>query len=158
MFLLTINNRNRDKLPIVAKLSHQPLRLEREYHIVQRLYRQVSVRDLLLKPLERITIPNSGLIAFIYEDLCDNRLENFQPYNAPELLHNHRSSIIWNHDEHEKISFKSFLHFAIQCCNCLEMIHKNQSKNFILFNLHWLTFYFSRSWRNQIECFVMAKR
>jgi hypothetical protein len=59
--------RSRDKLPVVAKLSHQPLRLEREYHIVQRLYRQSTSKELLCKPLDKITLPND-VIAFIYED------------------------------------------------------------------------------------------
>jgi hypothetical protein len=128
------NYRNRDKLPVVAKLSHQPLRLEREYHIVQRLHRQIPARKLLCKPLDRITISNNGLIAFIYQDLCDNQLEKFQPYNTPELLHS-QQPLINNDTFYEKMSMTSFLQFAIQCCNCLEMIHKNQSKISLFFFL-----------------------
>lgn len=86
------------------KLSRQPLRLEREYHITQRLYREVSSRDLLCKPVDKLTLPN-GLSAFIFEDYGKNLLDEYQ----------------------NNISLKSFLKFAIQCCNCLEMIHKHQS-------------------------------
>lgn len=74
-FFLKNSYRNRDKLPVVAKLSHQVLRLEREYHIVQRLYRQSSAKEILCKPLDKITLEN-GLIAFIYEDYGNYFLRN----------------------------------------------------------------------------------
>ncbi|KAI8640598.1 hypothetical protein BD408DRAFT_347795 [Parasitella parasitica] len=119
--------RNRDKQPVVAKLSHQPLRLEREYHIVQRLYRQPSAKDLLCKPLDRITLSNQSLIAFIYEDFRDNLLDKYQSSNTPEFLH--QSPTLNDKAQRPMESFMSmhqFLEFAIQCCNCLEMIHKHQ--------------------------------
>ncbi|CEP10830.1 hypothetical protein [Parasitella parasitica] len=117
--------RNRDRLPVVAKLSHQPLRLEREYHIVQRLYRQPSAKDLLCKPLDRITLSDDSLIAFIYEDFRDNLLEKYQPGSTSEFL---QQSLIALNDKHPSdfMSMHQFLEFAIQCCNCLEMIHKHQ--------------------------------
>ncbi|CAO3645324.1 unnamed protein product [Mucor hiemalis] len=118
--------RNRDKLPVVAKLSHQPLRLEREYHIVQRLYRQsTTAKGLLCKPLDKITLSN-GLIAFIYEDYGTNQLDKCQPSISNDnldLLHHQQQLPISNN---HSISLESFLNFAIQCCNCLEMIHKQQ--------------------------------
>lgn len=126
---ITHGMRNRDKLPVVAKLSHQPLRLEREYHIVQRLWRQSSAaKGLLCKPLDKITLSN-GLIAFIYEDYGTNQLDKCQPSisnDTLDLLHHQQQlqplPILSNHE----ISLESFLTFAIQCCNCLEMIHKQQ--------------------------------
>ncbi|KAI8334832.1 hypothetical protein EDC96DRAFT_525188 [Choanephora cucurbitarum] len=116
--------RNRDKLPVLAKLSHQPLRLEREYHIVQRLYKQSSfARNMLCRPLDKIKLANSDTIAFIYEDV-ENKLEKCQPYNNTPEFHNQDNS------SHEAVQpyvpLKKFLDFAIQCCNCLEMIHKHQ--------------------------------
>lgn len=125
--------RNRDKLPVVAKLSHQPLRLEREFHIVQRLYRQPSGKDLLCKPLDKITLSHDGLIAFIYEDFCNNILEKFQPHNTPEFLNQQTLAAVDHRTMHHPpsadsfMSIQQFLDFAIQCCNCLEMIHKHQS-------------------------------
>ncbi|CEG81810.1 Putative Serine/threonine protein kinase [Rhizopus microsporus] len=71
---IAYGQRNRDKLPVVVKLSRQPLRLEREYHITQRLYREVSSRDLLCKPVDKLTLPN-GLSAFIFEDYGKNLLD-----------------------------------------------------------------------------------
>lgn len=108
-------------------MSHQPLRLEREYHIVQRLYRQSSAKDLLCKPLDKITLSHDGLIAFIYEDFCNNLLEKYQPNNTPEFLNQHFALNDTHHIAESFISINQFLDFAIQCCNCLEMIHKHQS-------------------------------
>lgn len=59
--------RNRDRLPVVAKLSYQTLRLEREYHIVKRLYRNADAKQLLCQPLEKIMLPN-GLVVLIFAD------------------------------------------------------------------------------------------
>lgn len=59
--------RTRDRLPVVAKLSYHTLRLEREYHIVKRLYRYADAKQLLCQPLEKISLPN-GLIALIFAD------------------------------------------------------------------------------------------
>ena len=59
--------RNRDRLPVVAKLSYHTLRLEREYHIVKRLYRYADAKQLLCQPLEKLSLPN-GLIALIFAD------------------------------------------------------------------------------------------
>ncbi|KAI7900504.1 uncharacterized protein BX663DRAFT_439281 [Cokeromyces recurvatus] len=126
--------RNRDKLPVIAKLSHQPLQLEREYHIVQRLYKQSSSKELLCKPLDKATCTNNDMIAFIYEDCLDNCLTHyFQPNYTITDLHNQQPYIALNDSTNMTtnivkpyISLKKFLEFAIQCCNCLEMIHKHQ--------------------------------
>jgi hypothetical protein len=59
-------HRTRDGLPIVAKLSYQGLRLEREYHVAQRLYRFSEAHQLLSLPLEKVTLPH-GLIAIIFK-------------------------------------------------------------------------------------------
>ncbi|KAG0735771.1 hypothetical protein G6F22_012436 [Rhizopus arrhizus] len=104
--------RNRDKKPVIAKLSRQPLRLEREYHIVQRLYREIPSRELLCRPIDKITLPD-GLIALIFEGYGQNLLEEYQ---------------ITEKEQHQPqfMSLEMFLNFAVQCCNCLEMIHKHQ--------------------------------
>ncbi|KAI9257050.1 hypothetical protein EDC94DRAFT_564880 [Helicostylum pulchrum] len=117
--------RNRDKLLVVAKLSHQPLRLEREFHIVQRLYRQSSAKELLCKPIDKITLPN-GLIAFIYEDDGNNnRLDKCQPLkDTPEINLEQEQTL--NNAKEQSVPLDMFLEFAIQCCDCLEMIHKHQ--------------------------------
>ncbi|CAO3684365.1 unnamed protein product [Rhizopus stolonifer] len=103
--------RNRDKKSVIAKLSRQPLRLEREYHIVQRLYREIPSRELLCKPIDKITLPD-GLIALIFENNGKNILEEYQPSEKEQPT--------------QCMSLDNFLNFAIQCCNCLEMIHKHQ--------------------------------
>jgi hypothetical protein len=113
--------RNRDNLPVVAKLSHQPLRLEREYHIVQRLYRQSSAKELLCRPLDKVTITDQGCSAFIYQHYRNDRLEKYQPTSNNQQLIEDGNFV-------EPMSVDAFLEFAIQCCDCLEMIHRNQSK------------------------------
>lgn len=118
--------RNRDKLPVVVKLSNQSLRLEREYHIVQRLFKQPAAKELLCKPLDKVILSNNGLIAFIYEDIYENQLNKCQPYHSAEYLTNVNNGEITQNTE-SMISIKMFLQFAIQCCDCLELIHKNQS-------------------------------
>jgi len=129
---------------------------------VQRLYRQSSGRDLLCKPLDKITLSHDGLIAFIYEDFCNDLLENYQPSNAPEFLsQNFAVDNLTQHAMAESfISIQQFLDFAIQCCDCLEMIHKHQS----IYPTHVSNIQLlialncsSCSWRDQIECIFMAK-
>jgi hypothetical protein len=121
--------RNRDNLPVVAKLSHQSLRLEREYHIVQRLYRQSSAKDLLCRPLDKVTIADRGYSAFVYQDYRNNRLQKCQP----TITNNNEYQQLIEDDNFVEptshMSLGTFLEFAIQCCDCLEMIHRNQSKN-----------------------------
>ncbi|RCI05416.1 hypothetical protein CU098_002574, partial [Rhizopus stolonifer] len=82
-----------------------------------------SARKLLCKPLEKIKLSSSDSIAFIYEDV-QNRLENCQPYNNTPELHSNDSTTLENINPY--VPLETFLDFAIQCCNCLEMIHKHQ--------------------------------
>ncbi|KAI9244307.1 hypothetical protein BY458DRAFT_447847 [Sporodiniella umbellata] len=96
--------RNRDKKTVVAKSSHQPLRLEKEYHIVQRLFGEDSAKKMLCQPLEKLPI-SEGFIMFIYEAYGQNLLDDYQTQRMPLC---------------------TLLEFAIQCCDCLEMIHKHQ--------------------------------
>ncbi|KAI8994848.1 kinase-like domain-containing protein [Pilobolus umbonatus] len=138
--VITYGHRNRDRLPVVAKLSQQPLRLEREYHIVQRLYKHESTRPLLCKPLDKIILSH-GFIAFVYEYYGNNILDECQS----SILH-HISDVTKSNpmtldmptpplDDAEEdymssiipfLTVEKFLDFAIQCCNCLETVHKNQ--------------------------------
>ena len=80
---------------------------------------------MLCRPLDKIKLANSDTIAFIYEDV-ENKLEKCQPYSNTPEFHNQDNS------SHEAVQpyvpLRKFLDFAIQCCNCLEMIHKHQSK------------------------------
>jgi hypothetical protein len=68
---------------------------------------------LLCRPIDKITLPD-GLIALIFEGYGQNLLEEYQ---------------ITEKEQHQPqfMSLEMFLNFAVQCCNCLEMIHKHQS-------------------------------
>lgn len=72
---------------------------------------------------------------FIFSDYFklgnNNRLDKCQPLkNTPEsyLQQQQQQQKSATPIEQQNISLDSFLEFAIQCCDCLEMIHKYQSK------------------------------
>ncbi|KAI9497057.1 hypothetical protein BDB00DRAFT_868895 [Zychaea mexicana] len=113
----------RDRLPVVAKLSYHALRLEREYHMVKRLYRHADAKQLLCQPLEKLSLPN-GLIALIFADYGTNKLDAYQPTTTQSTS---ITASTTNDDEQAPpLGIGTFLDFAIQCCNCLELIHKQQ--------------------------------
>ncbi|KAI8334588.1 hypothetical protein BC941DRAFT_431619 [Chlamydoabsidia padenii] len=119
--IVAFGERNRDGLPIVAKLSNQGLRLEREYHIAQRLYRFSEAQQFLIMPLEKVTLPQ-GIIVIIFKYEGTNRLESCQPNFYYTDLHTEETPRIPS----PSMSLVSFLDFAVQCCDCLEFIHKHQ--------------------------------
>ncbi|KAF1799121.1 hypothetical protein V8B55DRAFT_1519445 [Mucor lusitanicus] len=63
-----------NKKPVVAKVSPNSLRLEREYYIMKRLYQLSDGSSFLVRPLEYIHLP-SGLTIVIYADEGQNYLE-----------------------------------------------------------------------------------
>ncbi|KAI7900513.1 uncharacterized protein BX663DRAFT_517888 [Cokeromyces recurvatus] len=63
-----------NKKPVVAKMSPNSLRLEREYYIIKRLYQLSDGSSFLVRPLEYIHLP-SGLTIVIYADEGQNYLE-----------------------------------------------------------------------------------
>ncbi|KAI8141207.1 hypothetical protein BJV82DRAFT_518864 [Fennellomyces sp. T-0311] len=109
---IAYGQRNRDRLPVVAKLSYHTLRLEREYHIVKRLYRYADAKQHLCQPLEKIALPNG--IALIFADYGTNKLDAHQP------------TALDGNAQTPPIDIDTFLDFGIQCCNCLELVHKQQ--------------------------------
>ncbi|KAI8090060.1 uncharacterized protein BX664DRAFT_281490 [Halteromyces radiatus] len=124
--LVAYGERTRDHLPVVAKLSYQGLRLEREYHIAQRLYRLPEADQLLSQPLEKVNLPQ-GLIAIIFRYEGTNRLDNCQPNDLYSDQSTEESTLIsLSSTSSPCLELESFLEFAIQCCDCLEFIHKHQ--------------------------------
>ncbi|KAI8638914.1 hypothetical protein BD408DRAFT_446418 [Parasitella parasitica] len=65
-----------NKKPVVAKVSPNSLRLEREYYIMKRLYQLNDGSSFLVRPLEYIHLP-SGITIVIYADEGQNYL-NFR--------------------------------------------------------------------------------
>ncbi|KAI9321578.1 hypothetical protein BX666DRAFT_1850739 [Dichotomocladium elegans] len=104
---IAYGQRNRDKIPVVAKLSYHTVQLEREYHIVKRLYRSADAKQLLCQPLEKLSLGN-GLIALIFADYDQSTIMTSNKRRPPYL------------------DINTFLDFAIQCCGCLELLHKHQ--------------------------------
>ncbi|KAL0073271.1 Serine/threonine kinase hybrid HK [Phycomyces blakesleeanus] len=109
-----------DKLPVIAKLSCQTLRLEREYHSIMQFYNLPEARTMLCEPLEKIVLPN-GWVAVIFVRYGKNRLEALQPITTQTPASDSISFA-----SHPPLSLDDFFDFAIQACNCLEIIHKNQ--------------------------------
>ncbi|KAF7722487.1 hypothetical protein EC973_003107 [Apophysomyces ossiformis] len=56
-----------NKKPVIAKVSPASLRLEREFHIMQRLHQQPDGSLFLVQPLEYVNLP-SGLTVAVYSD------------------------------------------------------------------------------------------
>ncbi|KAI9352389.1 hypothetical protein BD770DRAFT_445542 [Pilaira anomala] len=63
-----------NKKPVVAKVSPNSLRLEREYYIMKRLFQLSDGSSFLVRPLEYIHLP-SGLTVVIYADEGQNYLD-----------------------------------------------------------------------------------
>ena len=72
-----------NKKPVVAKVSPNSLRLEREYYIMKRLYQLSDGSSFLVRPLEYIHLP-SGLTIVIYADEGQNYLD-FSRRQSDEL-------------------------------------------------------------------------
>jgi hypothetical protein len=72
-----------------------------------------------------------------------NQLEKCQPTltNTLDVIQQQQQLIpttttsTTNLQQEYNMSIESFLNFAIQCCNCLEMIHKQQSKHLHILSL-----------------------
>ncbi|CEP08745.1 hypothetical protein [Parasitella parasitica] len=64
-----------NKKPVVAKVSPNSLRLEREYYIMKRLYQLGDGSSFLVRPLEYIHLP-SGITIVIYADEGQNYLDS----------------------------------------------------------------------------------
>ncbi|KAI9307663.1 hypothetical protein BJ944DRAFT_261543 [Cunninghamella echinulata] len=123
--IVAFGTRINDNLPIVAKLSYQGLRLEREYHIIQRLYGLPGSDQLLNQPIEKINLFN-GYMAIIFKYDGKNRLDTCQQNLSFNADHYSDTNPTINNNHHSYMGLDSFLDFAIQCCDCLEFIHKHQ--------------------------------
>ncbi|KAI9311978.1 hypothetical protein BX666DRAFT_2021136 [Dichotomocladium elegans] len=89
------------KQPIVAKVSPQSLRLEREFYLMKRLYQYTDGPTYLVRPFEFLLLP-SGLTVAIYND-----------------DHQHSQKLPTSYD------IGAFLRFATQCTDCLDFIHRH---------------------------------
>ncbi|KAI9259730.1 hypothetical protein EDC94DRAFT_542589 [Helicostylum pulchrum] len=68
-----------NKKPVVAKVSPNSLRLEREYYIMKRLFQLGDGSSFIVRPLEYIHLP-SGLSVVIYTDEGQNYLDPKRPF------------------------------------------------------------------------------
>ncbi|KAI9260813.1 hypothetical protein BY458DRAFT_557511 [Sporodiniella umbellata] len=117
-----------DRLPVIAKISGNSLRLEREYYVIKRLYQLTDKESYIVRPLDNIHLP-TGLTMAIYAD---------EGYDYLNILTRCPSDKSEKHGitalrDSRPLSFNSgpvfdlgtFLRFAIKCIECLEFIHKN---------------------------------
>ncbi|OBZ88971.1 Peroxide stress-activated histidine kinase mak2 [Choanephora cucurbitarum] len=74
-----------NKKPVVAKVSPNSLRLEREYYIMKRLYQLGDGSSFLVRPLEYIHLP-SGLTIVIYADEGQNYLEYNKRHSEDSII------------------------------------------------------------------------
>ncbi|KAI8138755.1 hypothetical protein BJV82DRAFT_673294 [Fennellomyces sp. T-0311] len=93
-----------DRLPIVAKVSTNNLRSEREFYMSKKLYQYIEGASFLVQPLKHANLP-SGLAVSIYADEGPNATPFARKQNTFDL--------------------GTFLRFAIQCTSCLDFIHKH---------------------------------
>ncbi|KAI9279158.1 hypothetical protein BY458DRAFT_503330 [Sporodiniella umbellata] len=123
-----------NKKPVVAKVSANSLKLEREYYIMRRLFQLTDGGSFLVRPLEYIHLP-SGMTVVIYADEGHNYLENRRQSDETIKYHGGGSSDrITNYSYPQRLQMSNigpvfdlstFLRFAIKCTDCLEFIHKN---------------------------------
>ncbi|KAG1473267.1 hypothetical protein G6F56_001051 [Rhizopus delemar] len=123
-----------NKKPVVAKVSANSLRLEREYYIMKRLFQLTDGGSFLVRPLEYIHLP-SGMTVVIYADEGYNYLEHRR--QSDETI-KYNGGGLGDRVTKENYSYpqglqilgpvfdlSTFLRFAIKCTDCLEFIHKN---------------------------------
>ncbi|KAI8987483.1 hypothetical protein BDF20DRAFT_850535 [Mycotypha africana] len=80
-----------NKKPVVAKVSPNSLKLEREYYVMKRLYQIGDGSSYLVRPLEYIHLP-SGLTVVIYADEGQNFLE-YNRRQSDELSTNSSTTV-----------------------------------------------------------------
>ncbi|KAI8970664.1 hypothetical protein BDB01DRAFT_855295 [Pilobolus umbonatus] len=117
-----------NKKPVIAKISSNSLRLEREYYIIRRLYQLNDGPSYIVQPLEYVHLSN-GLTVTIYEDETHS-----QPFEEDKPKDKKNGLNKLNKYLNKSLSFSSFrpsydlgtfLRFAIKCTDCLEFIHRH---------------------------------
>lgn len=114
---------------VIARVSKQVLRLEREFKLSQQLYTQAENRKKFVRPLEFFRLParqpgDAPACASIVEAPGRNYLRElveFGPnhyWGAPESPQNEHGE-----DEVQQVELLTFLNFAIGATECLETLH-----------------------------------
>ncbi|KAI8148772.1 hypothetical protein BJV82DRAFT_198053 [Fennellomyces sp. T-0311] len=140
--------------PIVAKVSTDSLRFEREFYIMRKLYQYKDGSSYIVRPLEYINMP-SGLTVAIYADEGQSYLKQDAYDSTPKssvgggsdeasTTGSDNSSVntfrSWvrsrrdrpydafddnGHSSAPTYDLCTFLRFAIKCTDCLEFIHRH---------------------------------
>ncbi|KAI9021513.1 hypothetical protein CLU79DRAFT_703166 [Phycomyces nitens] len=124
-----------NKKPVVAKVSPNSLRLEREFYIMKRLYQLTDGPSYLVRPLEYLNLP-SGLTVVIYADEGQNHFEKRRYSDETGKNHSDQTSLHSGNSTdpgapagvstlEPTYDLSTFLRFAIKCTDCLEFIHRH---------------------------------
>ncbi|EIE91775.1 hypothetical protein RO3G_16486 [Rhizopus delemar RA 99-880] len=115
-----------NKKPVIAKISGNSLKLEREYYIMKRLYQLTDGGSFLVRPLDYIHLP-TGLTVVIYADEGHNYLDYHLRQSDDTIKQQQGTSRedYVNSNSGPLFDLGTFLRFAIKCTDCLEFIHKN---------------------------------
>lgn len=105
-------------LPVIARVSTNVVRLEREFHMLTSLI-QISDPNCehTIRPLDLIrlnTQPGSQLAAVVYEYYGLNQLRKLVPFGPTTTQVDHTSC---------QVPLPVFFDFAIGACECLELLH-----------------------------------
>lgn len=114
--------------PVVARISSHTLRLEREFHIVNMLMNKSDPQcQKVVRPLDLIYLPASGLIVSIFESPGPNYLGGIVN--------------LTNATPNEPIPLPLFLDFAVGACECLELL---SSENIVHGEIRGDAFHFNK--------------
>lgn len=121
---------------MIAKISPNSVRLEREYYVTKRLYSLPGGNKYVPNAIEYVSLVQDGLAALLYTDVQpfdyiyfeqDHKVDYFTLYSLSSFT---IKQDIWSNDleplaKCTEITLESFLNFAIECCSALQFLHEN---------------------------------
>jgi len=114
-------------IPVVARVSTNVIRLEREFHMLRSIV-QSSDPDCnnTIRPIDLIRLPpepgdEGALLVAIFESPGHDHLRDLVTFGPASFVAGSKSDS--NMTPNEKIPLPAFFDFAIGACDCLEILH-----------------------------------
>ncbi|KAM5429440.1 Chk1 protein kinase [Microsporum canis] len=115
-------------LPVIARVSGQVVRLEREFHILRSIVEtsdpecKHTVRPIDIIHLARQPEDRGLLLVTIYEYISPNYLRRLIP-GGPNSFQMEYTTTASSAPNIEEVPLQAFFDFAIGACECLELLH-----------------------------------
>lgn len=116
-------------MPVLARVSSQVVRLEREFHMLRSIV-QTSDPDCIhtIRPVDLMRLPSdpsdpAPMLVAIYESPGSNMLRDLVAFGPAWFAFGDRSDSSNSSSPREQVSLSEFLDFAVGACDCLELLH-----------------------------------